>query len=95
VNYLTEGNQTNVRAEGPGTPARTSADGLLLPVSGGSVAFSAADGALVARVLMAAGVTGIRTTNGRGVNGDAYLAYINQVSKTAGDAAVASWLAGH
>ena len=30
-----------------------------------------------------------------GVNADAYLAYINQVSKTAGDAAVSSWLAGH
>jgi len=95
MNYITEGNHTNVRGDGPGTPARTSADGLLLPVSGGSVAFSAADGATISRVLMAAGVTGISTTNGRGVNADAYLAYINQVSKTAGDAAVADWLAGH
>ena len=95
MSYLTEGNQTNVRGEGPGTPARTSADGLLLPVSGGSVAFSAADGAAIARVLAAAGVPGISTTNGRGVNADAYVSYIAQVSKTAGDAAVASWLAGH
>ena len=95
MNYLTEGNSTNVRGEGPGVPARTSADGLLLPASGGSVAFSAADGATIARVLKAAGVTGILATNGRGANADAYLAYINQVSKTAADAAVASWLAGH
>jgi hypothetical protein len=95
MNYLTEGNQTNVRGEGPGTPARTSADHLLLPVSGGSVAFSAADGAVVARVLIGAGVSGISANNGRGVNADAYVAYIAQVSKTAGDAAVASWLAGH
>jgi hypothetical protein len=95
MNYLTEGNQTNVRGEGPGVPARTSADGLLLPASGGSVAFSAADGATIARVLKAAGVTGILATNGRGVNADAYVSYIAQVSKTAGDAAVVSWLAGH
>jgi hypothetical protein len=95
MNYLTDGNQTNVRGEGPGTPARTLADSLLLPVSGGSVAFSAADGAAIARVLRAAGVTGISTTNGRGVNADLYVAYINQISKTAGDAAVSSWLASH
>ena len=90
-----DNNQTNVRGEFPGTPARTSADGLLLPASGGSGAFSAADGAAIARVLIAAGVTGISANNGRGVNADAYVAYIAQVSKTAGDAAVATWLAGH
>ena len=95
MNYLTDGNQTNVRGENPGTPAKTSADGLLLPASGGSVAFSAADGATIARVLKAAGVTGILATNGRGANADAYVSYINSISKVAGDAAVASWLAGH
>jgi hypothetical protein len=66
-----------------------------LPVSGGSTAFSAADGAVIARVLKAAGVTGISANNGRGVNADLYVAYINQISKTAGDAAVASWLSSH
>jgi hypothetical protein len=95
MNYLTEGNSTNVRGEGPGVPAHTSADGLLLPASGGSAVFGVTDGATIARVLKAAGVTGILATNGRGANADAYLAYINQVSKTEGDAAVASWLAGH
>jgi hypothetical protein len=86
---------SDVRGEYPGTPPRTSADGLLLPVSGGSTAFSAADGAAIARVLKAAGVTGISANNGRGVNADLYVAYINQISKTAGDAAVASWLSSH
>jgi hypothetical protein len=90
-----DNNQTNVRGEFPGVPARTAADGLLLPVSGGSVAFSAADGAAIARVLKAAGVTGISANNGRGVNADLYVTYINQISKTAGDAAVATWLASH
>jgi hypothetical protein len=95
MNYLTDGNQTNVRGENPGTPAKTSADGLLLPASGGSVAFSAADGAVIARVLIGAGVPGISANNGRGVNADAYLSYINSISKTAGDAAIQAWLASH
>ena len=95
MNYLTEGNSTNVRAEGPGVPARTSADGLLLPASGGSTAFSTTDGAVIARVLKAAGVTGISANNGRGVNADLYVAYVPQLAKAAGDAAVATWLAGH
>jgi hypothetical protein len=95
VSYLTDNNQTNCRGEFPGTPARTAADSLLLPVSGGSTAFSAADGAAIARVLKAAGVPGISTTNGRGVNADLYMAYVAQLAKTAGDAAVATWLATH
>jgi len=94
MNYLTESSPSNVRGEAPGAP-RTSADGLLLPVSGGSVAFSASDSAAIARVLMAAGVTGISANNGRGANADAYVAYIGQIYKTAGDAATAAWLAAH
>jgi hypothetical protein len=95
MNYLTESGPSNVRGEAPGAPARTSADSLLLPGSPANRVFANVASDVITRTLIAAGVPGILATNGRGVNADAYLAYINQVSKTAGDAAVASWLSSH
>ena len=84
-----------MRGEYPGTPPRTSADSLLLPGSPANRVFANVASDVITRTLIAAGVTGISANNGRGVNADLYVAYIAQVSKTAGDAAVASWLAGH
>jgi hypothetical protein len=95
VSYLTDNNQTNVRGEFPGVPPRTSADSLLLPGSPANRVFANVASDVITRTLIAASVTGISTTNGRGEIGDAYLAYINLISKTAGDAAVAAWLASH
>jgi|ERR1035437_1820135 hypothetical protein len=95
MNYLTEGNQTNVRGEFLGTPAPTSADSLLLPGSPANRVFANVASDVITRTLIAAGVTGISANKGRGVNADLYVAYINQISKTAGEAAVASWLASH
>jgi hypothetical protein len=95
MNYLTEGAPSNVRGEYPGTPPRTSADSLLLPGSPANRVFANVASDVVTRTLIAAGVPGISANNGRGVNADAYVAYIAQISKTAGDAAVAAWLAGH
>jgi hypothetical protein len=96
VNYLTEGGPSNVRGEFPGTPPRTSADSLLLPGSPANRVFANVASDVITRTLIAAGVTGgISANNGRGVNADLYVAYIAQLAKTAGDAAVATWLATH
>ena len=94
MNYLTDSGPSNVRGEKPGSPP-TSADSLLLPGSPANRVFASTSSDVIVRTLIAAGVTGISANNGRGVNADLYVTYINQISKTAGDVAVASWLAGH
>jgi hypothetical protein len=90
VNYLTDSGPSNVRGEGPGTAPPTKADSLLLPGSPANRVFATVASDVITRTLIAAGVTGISANNGRGVNADLYVAYINQISKTAGDVAVAS-----
>ena len=95
MNYLTEGGPSNVRGEFPGNPPPTSADSLLLPGSPANRVFASTASDVIVRTLIAAGVTGISANKGRGVNADLYVASVAQLAKTAGDAAVASWLATH
>lgn len=89
-----ENNQTRVSGETPGNPP-TYADALLLPGSPANRVFANVASDEIVRTLIAAGVPGISASNGRGANADLYIAYLNQLSKAAGDAAVATWLATH
>jgi hypothetical protein len=80
---------TNVRGENPGVPPRTYHDSL--PIPGGRFLGDVPSDEL-SRTLIRAGVPGVSASNGRGVNADAYAAFLSQISAEAGNRAIAEWL---